>query len=114
MMRDVKTWSKEVRWHWREIVRLVGEDGESLRWLREQLDKKIASLRDENKAIEVVEYQPYGDGHLQLTYLYTKKGTRRGPYWYFRYHVDGKQKSLYIGSADLEEAKRRVNEKRKS
>ena len=103
--------------HWQKVERLlreIGDDEELLVQARDWLDRRITEVRGEKKTIEVVEYEPYLDGHLQLTYLYTKKGTRRGPYWYFRYHVGGKQKSLYIGSSDLEEAKRRVDEKRKS
>jgi hypothetical protein len=97
-----------------KLLREIGEDEEMLVQTRDWLDRKITTIRGEKKSIEVVEYEPYRDGHLQLTYLYTKKGTRRGPYWYFRYHFDGKQKTLYIGSANLDEAKRRVDEKRSS
>ena len=61
----------------------------------------------------VGKYVPYRDGYLQLEYRTNPKtGTQRGPYWYFRYHEGGKQRTLYIGNVDLEEAKRWVNEKR--
>jgi hypothetical protein len=108
-MDNIARWAKVEK-----LLREIGEDEEMLVQARDWLDSRITTMRGDKKSIEVVEYEPYRDGHLQLTYLYTKKGTRRGPYWYFRYHVDGKQKTLYIGSADLEDAKRRVDEKRKS
>jgi len=108
-MDNIGRWIKVQR-----LLREIGDDEEMLVQARDRLDQRITEIRGEKKTIEVVEYEPYRDGHLQLTYLYTKKGTRRGPYWYFRYHVGGKQKSLYIGSCDLEEAKRRVDEKRSS
>ena len=108
-MDNVGRWIKVER-----LLREIGDDEEMLVQARDWLDRKLTEVRGEKKTIEVVEYEPYRDGHLQLTYLFTKKGTRRGPYWYFRHHVDGKQKSLYIGSGDLEEAKRRVDEKRRN
>jgi hypothetical protein len=63
----------------------------------------------------VERYVPYRDGHLQLEYrLNPKTGTRRGPYWMFRYHESGKQRTMYVGKADEDEAKRRVDQKRRS
>jgi hypothetical protein len=59
----------------------------------------------------VDERVPYKDGHLANEYRYTKKDTPQGPYWYFYWFDDG-QRKLYIGKCDLEEAKRRVEEKR--
>jgi hypothetical protein len=43
-----------------------------------------------------------------------KDGTRaeRGPYWYFRYHQQGRQRKLYLGRTDNPEAA--LVEKRKS
>ena len=49
----------------------------------------------------VVEYRPYADG-TQVRYHVRKDGTakQQGPYWYFRYHEEGKQKKLYLGKTD--------------
>ena len=73
-------------------------------------------LEDRNKGSVVVEYVPHRDGHLQAekrSYI-RKDGrrTERGPYWYFRHHEDGKQKTMYMGKMDLEEAKAEVDRKR--
>jgi len=38
--------------------------------------------------------------------------TLRGPYWYFRYHADGKQKKIYLGKTDDPESK--LSEKRRT
>lgn len=66
------------------------------------------------KGSGVVGARPYADGWLQAevrTYL-CKDGTEteRGPYWYFRYHHDGRQKKLYLGKTDDPEG--RLREKR--
>jgi hypothetical protein len=56
---------------------------------------------------------PYKDGYLQNEYRFTKKGTPQGPYFYFYWFEDGHQERVYIGkAASIEEAKRRVDEKR--
>ena len=48
----------------------------------------------------MLERRSYRNGLLQLEVrTYTRKdgtGARRGPYWYFHYREDGKQKTLYI------------------
>lgn len=63
---------------------------------------------------EVVEYRAHEDGMLQKEVrVYTRKdGTesRRGPYWYFRFHEGGKQRTMYIGKTDDPEGK--LKEKR--
>jgi len=73
-------------------------------------------LEDRNKESLVVEYVPHRDGHLQAEKrTYTRKDggrTERGPYWYFRYHEDGRQKTMYVGKMGLEEAKAEVDRKR--
>jgi hypothetical protein len=53
----------------------------------------------------VLERRSYRNGLLQSevrTYTRKKDGTevRRGPYWYFHYREDGKQKTLYIGKTE--------------
>lgn len=98
-----------------EVVEEFGDDLEMLILGEKVWKQKISAVRRENRkgsTSEAVEYVPHKDGHLQLTYHYTKKGTRRGPYWYFVYHEQGKQKSIYIGKCSVEEAKERVDEKR--
>jgi hypothetical protein len=65
---------------------------------------------------QVLEGRPYGDGWLQLeSRIYERKDgsvSVRGPYWYFRYHEEGRQRKLYLGKtenpeAELEEKRRR-------
>jgi hypothetical protein len=64
----------------------------------------------------VVEQRAHADGWLQaeMRGYVRKDGTRaeRGPYWYFRYHQQGRQRKLYLGRTDNPEAA--LVEKRKS
>ncbi len=81
--------------------------------MKKLLERELSSREPAQSTVE--EYVPYRDGHLQLEYRTNPKtGTRRGPYYYFRYHDGGRQRTLYIGAIDLEEAKRRVDQKRGS
>jgi hypothetical protein len=76
-----------------------------------EMAQKAAEERTLQSPVE--RYVPYRDGHLQLEYrMNPKTGTRRGPYWMFRYHESGKQRTMYIGKADEDEAKRRVDARR--
>jgi len=77
--------------------------------LREQIDRldrdQLAELKiyiDDklNPASTVEQRINYRSGWLQSEYRYTDKGTRRGPYWYFKFVKEGKNHSLYIGSTD--------------
>ncbi|MDQ4128866.1 MAG: hypothetical protein M3151_13120 [Actinomycetota bacterium] len=77
--------------------------------LREQIDRldrdELAKLRgyiDDklNPASSVEKRINYRNGWLQSEYRHTDKGTRRGPYWYFKYIKDGQNYSLYIGKSD--------------
>jgi hypothetical protein len=77
--------------------------------LREQIDRldrnQLAELRmyiDDklNPASTVEQRINYRSGWLQSEYRYTDKGTRRGPYWYYKYVKDGKSGTLYIGRTD--------------
>jgi hypothetical protein len=117
MNKNVARWSKQqskLR-KLKEVIEEYGDDLEMLMSAEKTLKQRITTVRRENRkgsTSEAVEYVPHKDGHLQLTYHYTKKGTRRGPYWYFVYHEQGKQKSIYIGKCSVEEAKKRVDEKR--
>jgi hypothetical protein len=62
------------------------------------LSKAIASTST------VLERRPYGSGVLQLeTRAYKRKDgqvSERGPYWYFHYREDGRQKTLYVGNTE--------------
>lgn len=100
---------------WLEWQRKLREMNKSeLMKVRRFVDHTL-SEKAEPAQSAVEEYVPYRDGYLQLEYRTNPKtGTQRGPYWYFRYHEGGKQRTLYIGSADLDEAKRRVDKKRRS
>jgi hypothetical protein len=72
---------------------------------------KAAEERSPQSTVE--RYVPYKDGHLQLEYrVNPETGTRRGPYWMFRYHEGGKQRTMYVGKTNEEEAKKRIDEKR--
>ena len=78
-----------------------------------QMVEKAAEEKTTQSPVE--RYVPYCDGYLQLEYrVNPKTGTRRGPYWMFRYHESGKQRTMYVGKADEDEAKRRVDQKRGS
>ena len=73
--------------------------------LRDDLDKKLRELEEESPPVSgVLEYRPYADGTLQaeVRRYYRKDGSvkEQGPYWYFRYHENGKQKKLYLGRTD--------------
>lgn len=77
--------------------------------LREQIDRldhdELAKLKiyieDKlNPASSVEQRINYRSGWLQSEYRYTDKGTRRGPYWYFKFVKEGKNHSLYVGRTD--------------
>lgn len=69
-------------------------DRDQLAELRMYIDDKL------NPASAVEERINYRSGWLQSEYRYTDKGTRRGPYWYFKFVKEGKNHSLYIGQSD--------------
>lgn len=56
---------------------------------------------------DVLEYRPHADGYLQYEVRrYRRKDAsmkEHGPYWYFRYHEGGKQRTLYLGKTDYPE-----------
>jgi hypothetical protein len=100
---------------WAELQEWIrGLNRQELLMVKEMVDRTLSENAEPAQST-VEEYVPYRDGHLQLEYRTNPKtGTRRGPYYYFRYHDGGKQRTLYIGSVDEEEAKRRVDQKRGS
>ncbi len=57
---------------------------------------------------QVIESRPHEDGTLLLEerFYIDKQGEvkKRGPYWYFWYHQQGRQRKLYLGKTDTPEA----------
>lgn len=89
-----------------QILREMEGNTELMRFVKEGIE---AQLKPTPKTSEVAEYVPHADGILQLEYRVTPKGTRRGPYWIFKYNAAGRKKSMYIGKKSLEEAKEAVD-----
>jgi hypothetical protein len=82
----------------------------------EELDRgraAVESMSRRSGGSTVLERRSYRNGLLQSEVrTYTRKdGTevRRGPYWYFHYRQDAKQKTLYVGKT--EEPERVVDSK---
>lgn len=92
------------------IERLKSMDRKELARLEEALRRRRRELGDEvpeeRKApvSDVLEYRPHADGYLQyeVRRYRRKDGSMKehGPYWYFRYHEGGKQRTLYLGKTD--------------
>lgn len=76
---------------------------EALRRRRRELGDPVSGER-KMPVSDVLEYRPYADGYLQyeVRRYRRKDGSMKehGPYWYFRYHEGGKQKTLYLGKTD--------------
>ncbi len=87
----------------KEIIASIEQmNGEDLDRVQEALDRK----RQRVSASSVVERRGYGSGILQLEHRANPKtGKQRGPYWYYHYREDGRQRSIYIGVTDDPEAK---------
>ena len=79
--------------------------------LQAAIDRRRGSLKkNKEKQSTVLERREYRNGILQLegrAYKRKKDGelTQMGPYWYFHYREDSKQRTLYIGKTDNPEAK---------
>ncbi|AHY47304.1 Hypothetical Protein RradSPS_2021 [Rubrobacter radiotolerans] len=71
--------------------------------LARAVERRIRTVRG-RPVSGVLEYRPHADGTLQaeVRRYYRKDGQvkEQGPYWYFRYHEDGKQKKLYLGKTE--------------
>jgi hypothetical protein len=80
------------------ILAAIGEmTGAELERVRELVEVR----REEQAQSNVVERRSHGDGLLQLEYRANPKtGVRRGPYWYFHWREDGKQRTVYVGKTD--------------
>ena len=102
-LETVRSWSEELDAVGRQQLACVEAAlGRRLRGLT--ADAPISETDEGRPVSGVVEYRPYADGTLQkeVRRYYRRDGTpkEQGPYWYFRYHVDGKQKKLYLGKTD--------------
>ena len=79
----------------------------------ERVRAAVEAMSRRSGGSTVLERRSYRHGLLQLEVrTYTRKDgseARRGPYWYFHYREDGKQKTLYVGKTDEPETV--VNEK---
>ena len=92
------------------IEQIKSMDRGELGLLEEALRRRWRELGDsvpEEKRTpvsDVLEYRPHADGYLQyeVRRYRRKDGSMKehGPYWYFRYHEDGRQKTLYLGKTD--------------
>lgn len=83
------------------IASIEQMDGDDLDRLQAALDRR----RQRVSTSSVVERRDHGDGILQLEYRSNPKtGKQRGPYWYYHYREDGKQRTLYVGKTDEPES----------
>jgi hypothetical protein len=91
------------------IERVKSMDREELERLEEALRRRRRELGEEvpekrTPVSDVLEYRPHADGYLQYEVRrYVRKDgsvKEHGPYWYFRYHEGGRQRTLYLGKTD--------------
>src|SRR5687767_9167986 len=73
----------------------------------EELDRvraAVESMSRRSGGSTVLERRSYRNGllHSEVRTYTRKDGTevRRGPYWYFHYRQDAKQKTLYVGKTE--------------
>jgi hypothetical protein len=72
----------------------------------DRLQDAIDSRRRQFSASSVVERRNHLDGIMQLEYRANPKtGTQRGPYWYFKWRDNGRQRTMYLGATDDPEGK---------
>ena len=72
----------------------------------DRLQEAIERRRQRVSASSVVERRSHLDGILQLEYRTNPKtGTQRGPYWYFKWRENGRQRTMYLGATDDPEGK---------
>lgn len=91
------------------IEQIKSMDREELARLEEAVRRRRRELGEEEPekrtpVSDVLEYRPHADGYLQYEVRrYVRKDgsvKEHGPYWYFRYHEGGKQRTLYLGKTD--------------
>jgi hypothetical protein len=76
---------------------IANMSGVELERVREAVERRREKLAQST----VVTRRSYGSGILQLEYrINPKTGTQRGPYWYFHYREEGKQRTLYVGKTE--------------
>jgi len=86
------------------IERVDTMDAAELDRLQAAIDRRRRQLAGEEvvptagPSSIVIERRAYGSGVLQL-----EKRGESGPYWYFHYRKDGKQKTVYLGKTDAPE-----------
>jgi hypothetical protein len=87
------------------IISLIEQmDADQLHHLQQAINYRRQQIGDEPLST-VVERRDYQNGILQLerrAYRRKKDGglTQRGPYWYFHFRDEGRQRTLYIGKTD--------------
>jgi hypothetical protein len=91
------------------IVSLIEQmNAEQLDQLQRAINQRRQQLGD-GPLSTVVERRDYQNGILQLERrAYKRKDgklTERGPYWYFHFREEGRQKTMYLGRTDNPEAK---------
>lgn len=92
------------------IEQIKSMDRRELEKLQEALGRRRRELGDpvpgerKTPVSDVLEYRPHADGYLQyeVRRYRRKDGSMKehGPYWYFRYHEGGKQRTLYLGKTE--------------
>ena len=95
------------------IERVKDMDRAELAHLEEAVRRRRRELGDEAQeerktpVSDVLEYRPHADGYLQyeVRRYRRKDGSMKehGPYWYFRYHEGGRQRTLYLGKTNSPE-----------
>jgi hypothetical protein len=92
------------------IISLINQmNAHQLHHLQQAIDHRRQQLADRPLST-VVERRDYQNGILQLekrAYRHKKDGgvTQRGPYWYFHFREEDRQKTMYLGKTDDPEAK---------
>ena len=91
------------------IEKIKSLDREDLGRLEEAIRRRRREVGERPKekktpVSDVLEYRPHADGYLQyeVRRYRRKDGSMKehGPYWYFRYHEGGKQRTLYLGKTE--------------
>jgi hypothetical protein len=95
--------------HIKDIVTSIEQmNREQLNRIQEAIDRRRRQL-GEGPVSTVVERRDYRNGVLQLeSRAYRRKDgklTERGPYWYFHFREEGRQRTTYLGKTDDPEAK---------
>ena len=77
---------------------------DALRRQQQEPGGKAPEGEERTPVSDVLEYRPHADGYLQYEVRrYVRKDgsvKEHGPYWYFRYHEGGRQRTLYLGKTD--------------